>query len=683
MYLKRLQPFIYLGAFYILISFILRFIFIFHPLTTSRFSILEGTQMSLIGFINDALIFVLLSSLFVLYLTFISNTKYYHPWGGIILAILIFTTLYCIFYPIRIFREHGNLYAIIIILLSIKTLIFALLLYSNTSRFIVRNTIYFFIIFFYIFFILLNAVGEFLFWNEFGTRYNFIALDYIQNFKLLIGNILESYPISILLSVIIPISLCLTWIIYDKTKDNLIQLPTFQQKLKLIFPYIISAVLIGLFLISFMGQSKHPNNFYREIEANGLYKLYQTFIHNNNTNDFNSPTLASSQTYQFVSQAPPPNPPKIIKGEAEEQHKNVVLISVKSISASFLAHYGNTQNLTPFLDSLAQKSLLFTNMYATGIRSVYGLEALTLNIPPTVEESIVKRKNSSNKNTSGGVFKSKGYLIKYLYGGYNGFDNMQDFFRKNGYDVVGPESFRPHEISFANTWGISDEDMARKAIQIMNGEADSGKPFFNHWMTASNHRPFTYPDGKIEIPSTAKSREGGVKYTDYSLRKFFEMAKRQKWYNNTVFVIVADHCSYTTGKSELSVEGYRIPAMIYSPDGSIPAQHFNTLMSQIDLMPTLWGLLNFSHPDVFLGRDVMKPNYIPRAYIASQQDLGYIKDNYLTIISADTSIKQYQLQQKYSNLPAEFNIYYYPAPIKQPIRNLVNEAMTNYKRVYP
>lgn len=169
--------------------------------------------------------------------------------------------------------------------------------------------------------------------------------------------------------------------------------------------------------------------------------------------------------------------PRPVTNDSTEQHKNVVLISIESLSADFMQHYGNKDKITPFLDSLANKSLMFTNLYATGNRTVRGLEALTLNIPPTAGESIVKRENNKNKFSTGSLFKSKGYHVKFLYGGYSYFDNMEDFFKGNGYDIVDRNNFKPEEISFANVWGVADEDMAKKAIQVMNQEAQTGKPF--------------------------------------------------------------------------------------------------------------------------------------------------------------------------------------------------------------
>lgn len=212
----------------------------------------------------------------------------------------------------------------------------------------------------------------------------------------------------------------------------------------------------------------------------------------------------------------------------------------------------------------------------------------------------------------------------------------------------------------------------------MNAEAKTGKPFFNHWMTVSNHRPFTYPNGRIDIPGDAKSRDGGVKYTDYSLKLFFDMAKKQDWYKNTVFVIVADHCASSAGKTELPMDKYRIPAMVFS-EGFIEPKLVTTLMSQIDVMPTVFGLLNFNYESQFLGQDVMKPNYQPRAYIATYQDLGYIKDDVLTIISPTKKVKQYQLKLQKNDIAPEFNPYYDQVATQTINENLKNKTIAAYE----
>lgn len=660
MYLQKVKPFLYLGIFYLIVSFLLRLVFLFHPITTADFSFAEILKVTSLGLVNDILVFTIASSFLALYFLFLSNGKYQKPYGQIILGVLVLAFIYILATPNNIFKQYGGgVVKIALAFLGLKILFFALMLFLPKQRLKIRNSLYFTTLFLYVLLIIFNAVSEYFFYNEFGVRYNFIAVDYLIYTTEVIGNIMESYPIVPLFSIIFIITALATWFIYKKTKDTLIDLPNFKQKIVLLFSFIILAT-ISIFVIPKISYEK-GNTFEKEIAANGMVKFYEAFT--NNTLDFFKfyPTIDESLAEKNVLSALGINSlnRKVTSEIQPEVHKNVVLISIESLSADFLKLYGNKDGITPFLDSLSQQSLVFTNLYATGNRTVRGLEALTLCIPPTAGESIIKRENENkNKFTTGSVFKSKGYTTKFLYGGYSYFDNMKDFFGGNGYQIVDRDNFKPEEITFANVWGVCDEDMAKKAISEMNKDAKTGKPFFHHWMTVSNHRPYTYPDGKIDISPTSKSRNGGVKYTDYALKKFFEMAAKQDWYKNTVFVIVADHCASSAGKTELPMDKYRIPGMIFAPD-FIKPEKFRTVASQIDLMPTLFGLLHFNYDSKFLGQDVFSKNYVPRAYIATYQDLGFVKDNYLTVISPTKKIKQYQLFQKENkDQIQEYNIYY-------------------------
>ena len=681
MYLQKVKPFLYLGIFYLIVSFLLRLVFVFHPITTADFSFAEILKVTSLGLVNDILVFTIASSFLALYFLFLSNGKYQKPYGQIILGVLVLAFIYILATPNNIFKQYGGgVVKIVLAFLGLKILFFALMLFLPKQRLKIRNSLYFITLFLYVLLIIFNAVSEYFFYNEFGVRYNFIAVDYLIYTTEVIGNIMESYPIIPLFTAIFVVTGLATWWIYKKTKDSLLQLPNLVQKFTLLGVF---AVLLAISL-SFAEKInlKKGNIFQQEIAANGMVKFYEAF--SNNTLDFFTfyPTVdqktAEKNTLLPLGTTTLSRP---ITSEKPELQKNVVLISIESLSAAYMKAYGYEESVTPFLDQLAQKSLFFTNLYATGNRTVRGLEALTLCIPPTAGESVIKReKENKNKFTTGSVFKSKGYSVKYLYGGYSYFDNMKDFYGGNGYEIVDRDNFTPEEITFANVWGVCDEDMAKKAISEMNKDYKAGKPFFHHWMTVSNHRPFTYPEGKIDIPADSKSRKGGVKYTDYSIMKFFEMAQKQPWFKNTVFVIVADHCSSSAGKTELPMDKYRIPAMIYAPEFVAP-QKFSQVTSQIDVMPTVLGLLNFKYQSKFLGQDVFSKNFVPRAYIATYQDLGFIKDNYLTVISPTKNIKQYQLVQKpNTNTTTEFNIYYTENLLQDnPRKDLVDQTISNYQ----
>ena len=695
--LSKLKPFLYVGGLYIVISFVLRIIFMGHPITTTSFSLVQVLGMLLVGSFNDIFITILALSILVIYFLFIANVKYQKLYGYIILGAMLLLLCYIQFVPNNIFYQYGgSVEEIALFFFGAKTLCFAAMLFAGKWRRQVRQVLYFITLFIYTFAIVMNAVSEYFFWNEFGIRYNFIAVDYLIYTTEVIGNIMESYPVVPLFSGVFVVVLALTIFLYKKTKSTLETIPSLKEKGLFLGGYM-ALFLLSLWVTPKFDNIKSNNVFVQEIRANGVYKFYYAFTHSELDFFQFYPTLPEEEARStffsnfmipypgfgecgFRNFAPIRELPYPVEGEDDEQHKNVVLISVESLSAEFMAAYGNTEGITPFLDSLAQKSIFLTNLYATGNRTVRGLEALTLCVPPTPGESIVKRKDNKNKFTTGSVFKSKGYSVKYLYGGYSYFDNMKDFFGGNGYDIIDRDNFTPEEITFANIWGVSDEDMARKAIKEMNAQAKTGKPFFNHWMTVSNHRPFTYPEGRIDIPGTAKSRQGGVKYTDYALKLFFELAKKESWFKDTVFVIVADHCASSAGRTELPLDRYRIPCLIYAD--FLEAEQIDKLASQIDVMPTVMELLNFSYESKFLGQDIFSRFYKPRAYIATYRELGYLTPDTLSIIKPLREQIQYKIVPEAEQPKVELPIFYQQLKVAQPDGKLMKKCISAYETTY-
>lgn len=679
---KKLSPFYNLAIFYFLVSFILRIVLFFHPITQSSFTVLESLKIFSLGLISDFFVFVLAGVFLWLYLIFLSESKYSKPSGYIILGIFIALCLY-VASGKSIFDEYGGaLPRIVLIFLGLKTALFALFLLLPKWRTKLRFWLFSFVIFLYVLLILQNGLSEYFFWNEFGVKYNFIAVNYLIYTNEVIGNIMQSYPVIPIFSALFLVSGIVTYFIVKNSKDYINDIPSFSEKIKITAVYGL-LFIVSLFAVPSLAKTENSKNlFVNELQSNGIYKFYLAF-QNNKLDYFKFyKTLPNQEAFailknQFPNISGESTSQKIIS-DSLETRKNVVLITIESLSADFMKTYGNQGNITPFLDSLAQKSLLFTNLYAAGNRTVRGLEAVTLCLPPTAGESVVKREDNKNKFSTGSIFKQKGYNVKFMYGGDAFFDNMQDFYSGNGYEIVDKSSFSPEEITFSNVWGVCDEDMYNKAIKIMNAEGKENKPFFNHIMTVSNHRPFTYPNNKIDIPGDIKSRDGGVKYTDYALRKFFDMARKQPWFNNTVFVIVADHCASSAGKTELPLDKYRIPAFIYMPNEK--PEKCNKLMSQIDLMPTLFGLLHFDYHSKFFGQDVLKPSYKPRAFIATYQDLGLIKDNVLTVLSPKQEVRQFALKlDPKDSVSSDFQIDYDQTPLKKQKMNLVNETISYYQ----
>ena len=249
---------------------------------------------------------------------------------------------------------------------------------------------------------------------------------------------------------------------------------------------------------------------------------------------------------------------------------NVVIIVVESLGAKFIAPLGGQPDTTTHLNKLSQESIFFENLYATGTRTVRGLEAINLSLPPTPGYSVVKRPYHKNLFSMGNTFSKNGYDPVFLYGGRGFFDNMNSFFSVNGFSIIDQNDFAKNETTFKNAWGVCDEDMFNKAVKVMDQRTNS-KPLLMFMLTTSNHRPFTYPDGKIDIKS-GESRAGAVKYTDYAIGKFLSDVKEKSWAKNTLFVIVADHSTEGRGQFDLEMEDFHIPMWIYSPSNIKPAK---------------------------------------------------------------------------------------------------------------
>lgn len=605
-----------------------------------------------IGVLYDLLVSLVLVMPLTIQITFTTNFIYAPKIRWITFGVFVLLFI-IIFFTHLIPKDFDKgLYRVIIIYLLVRFTIIVFLstrsiAFRNKWRSVVLQLIFLLSVFLLVF----NAVSEWFFWNEFSSRYNFIAVDYLIYTNEVIGNIQQSYPLPLIISCVAVGAIALLLLTRKKIISSAHSGLFFLRRIAAMACIIAVIVLLG-FIIKPQWKEFSKNNYSNELAGNGIYEFVQAF--KNNNLDFYKyyTTLPDSIAFSIVKQKMQNNYSRFtndslfnierqIQYPVPENKMNVVLVSVESLSASFLKAFGNTENITPNMDTLAEKGMLFTNLYSSGTRTVKGLEALSLSIPPPPGQSMVKRPNNENMFSLGAVFRSKGYATQYIYGGYGYFDNMNYFFGNNGYDVVDREALQPNEIHYANIWGVADEDLFTLALREMDSNYNAGKPFFSHVMTVSNHRPFTYPDNRIDIPPTAQSREGAVKYTDYSIGKFLKEASQKPWFSNTLFIIVADHCASSAGKQALPVTGYHIPMIIHSP-GNIEAKHVTSLTAQIDIAPTILGLLHFSYTSKFFGQDIF--NISPdqqKAFISTYQGLGFLKHDTLIVQSPVKQLKTY------------------------------------------
>jgi phosphoglycerol transferase MdoB-like AlkP superfamily enzyme len=503
----------------------------------------------------------------------------------------------------------------------------------------------------FVFTLLFVAVAEGIFWDEFGVRFNFIALDYLVFTTEVIGNIRESYPVGPIVTALVIVS---GLIVHFSRR-----LLPLSEGLPVRGRGRAVAVALMLSLLTLAAFWKLPpaefsaNGFANELADNGWRSFlwaarqnrldYRQF-YATRPDDEVLRDLQRLSGHASVSATHAPvqkvayRAPQALGGK----QPNVVVVMMESFSAEYMASFGNREGLTPNLDRLASEGLLFSRLYAAGTRTVRGLEALSAALPPLPGKSVVRWPNVSNLNTLGASLAEHGWQPHFLYGGYGAFDNMNSYFAAQGYQVTDRTSFQEGIVQFENIWGVADEHLFDQVLLEIDRDHAAGKPFFGHIMTASNHVPFTYPEGRIDIPSPGK-RRGGVKYADYAVGRFIEMARQKPWFDNTVFLFVADHCASSAGKTKIPVHRYHIPAVLYAPRWIKPGR-IDTLASQIDLVPTVLSLLGLDKEDHFVGRDILR--MAPeegRALLSTYQNLGYLKGNRLTVLQPRRRIESFRI----------------------------------------
>ena len=490
-----------------------------------------------------------------------------------------------------------------------------------------------------------TVIAEYLFWQEFSTRFNFISVDYLIYTTEVIDNIVQSYPLWKIGGAVLAATV-LTLAGFFR-----IGLMNWQEKPESCgwkIPLAAAvAVLLSFLLLGQGPRNQFVNNYLRELASNGPYQFWAAF--RNNELDYNQfyatlpesdvdailRTELAASNAEFISKAPM-DIRRRITAEGPEKKWNVILLTVESLSAEFLEYFGNDRGLTPNLDALIRESLFFENFYSMGTRSVRGLEAMTLSIPATPGRAIVKRMGREKDHWAlGRVLAEKGYRAYFVYGGRGFFENMNAFFDGNGYEIVDQTTVDKKAITFKTAWGMCDENLLDQVLALADRDHAAKQPFFQHVFTTSNHRPFTYPEGRIDIAS-GTGRDGAVKYTDYAIGRFFQQAWLKPWFENTLFLIVADHQASSAGREELPVNRYHIPFYVYAPSLIKPDKSAG-LASQMDIAPTIMGLLNMSYLSCWYGKDLMrdKPG---RAIISNYQKLGLYDQKNLSILETGRKI---------------------------------------------
>lgn len=535
--------------------------------------------------------------------------------------------------------------------LSFVLLLPAALILLPTDKFLQRRLgkIYaFLIIFIFSATFIFSAVAEYFFWDEFSSRFNFIAVDYLIYTTEVMQNILESYPVFRLLSGVLVLAFGVTILLWKRLRrvlpqttpracDNFSCKGSLRGRFATLGALYAAAALV---FFAFTPFAVPQNRFWNEYARNGVYELFSAYF--NNQLDFRAfyKTMNTSEAFALVqgevtdankifAPVKGENLLRMVAAEGPEKKPNVIVVIMESMGSRW---FGED---TPNLEALAGNGLCFSNMMSTGTRTVRGIEAIMLSVPPTPGNSIVRRPDNEQLFTLGTMFRERGYDRDFIYGGIGYFDNMNAFFAGNGYTVTDKLDFAPQSNTFSNAWGQCDEDLYSESLRLADRSFQMGKPFHQVLLTTSNHRPYTFPTGKVD--KAQGSRRAAVNYSDYAIGQFIQQAKEKNWFDNTIFVFIGDHPSSIAGKTEVPADAYGIVCVLYGPQ-FFQQKKIDTLCSQIDLAPTLLASLGWEYPSQFFGANALRlPKEDGRAWISTYQSLGFRTNDQLVVLKPDKS----------------------------------------------
>jgi phosphoglycerol transferase MdoB-like AlkP superfamily enzyme len=508
--------------------------------------------------------------------------------------------------------------------------------------------------------------AEYYFFEEFRSRFNTVAVDYLVYPQEVFVNIWESYPVALVVGICGAVGgawalVARHWFsgMWDSTVSPRAAWQRFAAVGALagaLAPLVLVAgSLTGVMTpeLPFKGAHVSSNRTLNELADNGVLTfVIAALTHHLDYGAFYK-TMPQAEAYQRARRLlGEPNARFVedgnsirrqVAGDPSRPRLNVVLFLEESLGSEFWGSLGRKHTLTPEMDKLAaEEGLLFTNVYACGNRTVRGMEGVLSSFPPLPGDSIVKRDLSDNVETIARILKRDGYSTHFLYGGRGLFDGMRSFAVRNGYERFIEEKHFAHP-TFTTAWGVCDEDLYDRTVQECRELAKSNQPFFATVLSVSNHKPYTYPKGRIPEDPGKQRRENAVKYADYALGKFFRDARKEAFWTNTIFVVVADHGARAYGKQSIPIRTYEIPLLIAGPAVVPAAARVSRLGSSLDVSPTILGLIGRPYETLFFGHDLLGcPPDHDRALLNHNRDIGLLAHERLVVLGLMKTEEFYQ-----------------------------------------
>jgi len=554
-----------------------------------------------------------------------------------------------------------------------------------------------------------------IFWNEFDSRFNGIAVNYLLFPREVIGNIRESFDLHLLLPAVGAIALVLYGFLRRPLTAALSgpRPNSHPGRHRNIYPTVAAAAaLAGLIVYTGpipVGDNRQAN----ELAANSIHSFLSAAWTNDTVYDALYPgmngdaavALARAQVAQDNTRfLTPPGTRSLLRrvdNGTRPKRLNVVLVIEESFGSIYVDGLDNVylypdgdpakqpgettqprpETISPNLVRLAKDGMFFANNYATGARTVRGLEALLTSFAPIPGISTARRPGSKNMHSLPFILKDEGYRTAFLYGGRGQFDNMATFWSQIGFDRVWDQSDIA-DTGFTTAWGAADEYLFSEALKRIDDLSEGEAPFFLGLLTVSNHRPYSYPEGRIGKDPGARRRENAATYADWAFGDFIERARKKPWFSDTVFIFASDHGPRLSGSAQVPVDRYRVPLLFYAP-GHIPAGRIETLGSSLDMAPTLLGLLSVSYDSPFFGVDLMRvPKGEGRVVMSHNYSVAYARKGQVVTLEPGLRSKGYAIQTGVCVPPGCEPLHLLKRPDAETLRRAVALTQTAHRMFY-
>ncbi len=503
-----------------------------------------------------------------------------------------------------------------------------------------------------------DALVQYFFFEEYSSRYNHLALDYLVYPGEVLGNIFASYnvPLCVALALVAAGALAVAsrrfapatfgpWTVGDRLRGAGVALA-------------FGAVTTGAWLAA--PAAVATDRTANELALHGWPELVRAYL------------TAHLDYEAYYAMTPPADAarrlPRLLgspgtsgllhhfaaKRPRSGRPLDVVIILEESLGSAFSARFGGatgeTEAVTPELDRWSRRGLALTSVIADGNRTVRGLEGVLCSFPPLPGDAIVKRDRSENVASIARILAARDYRTAFVYGGYGAFDNLKPFMLGNGFQAFVEEPMFPPE-AFRTIWGVADEFVLDRMLDLQKAANRDGRPWFGTVLTVSNHKPFAVPPGRVAWDAHWSGRRGAVRYADWALGRYLDAAKRDGLLDHTVVLIVGDHGARVYGAAEIPVPSYRIPAVLLTPDPADAGTAIDRLASQVDLAPTLLSLAGVSYDAPFFGQDLLgQPDVGGRALVNHNRSVGLVTDANMVVLALHRRVDFYARADRHSDV---------------------------------